>query len=201
MKRFVITALACATLALVACSSAPIHFYTLLPPMAQQAATAKPVDYRIDVLPVNVPAQVDLPQLVVRQGDGQVALLEGEQWIAPLGNQIRSAVSSRLSGQLGTEDVHGLAVDAKVPVYRIKIDVRRFESVPGAYTAMDATWSVHLAGSKKQVLQCASHVRQPVAAGYPALVLGHQRGLQALADAIAGVVRSMAEGKAATCPV
>ncbi|MGB3461073.1 MAG: ABC-type transport auxiliary lipoprotein family protein, partial [Rhodanobacter lindaniclasticus] len=72
---------------LAACASAPLHYYTLLPGSAApvaESATAIP----FEVLTVNVPAQVDRPQLVVRQGGQSVALLEGERWIAPLADEV-----------------------------------------------------------------------------------------------------------------
>lgn len=190
--------LSCLTLLLAACSSAPVHFYTLLPPApatdAQQMAS-----YRIAVLPVDIPAQVDRPQMVVRQGSGSVALLEGERWIAPLGDEIRNALSGELSRRLGAEDVYGLAHAGDMPVYRIQVNIQRFESVLGQYTSLSAAWSVHVTGDKQKTASCTSRIREPVGQGYAALAMGHQRGLQALAGRIATVVQSLVQGHAANC--
>lgn len=82
MRRFVVCLLmSCAGLALAACSSAPTHFYTLLP-SASTATSTRSVPYAIAVLPVTIPAAVDRPQMVVREGGSNVALLDGERWIA-----------------------------------------------------------------------------------------------------------------------
>lgn len=200
MKRVVCCLpMACLGLLLAACSSAPTHFYTLLPPVSTAAPT-QTASYRIAVLPVGIPAQVDRPQMVVREGSGSVALLEGEQWIAPLGDEIRTALSGELTRQLGAENVYGLPHPKDVPVYRVKVDIDRFESVPGRYTLLSAAWSVHAASGKGAVLQCASRVREPVGQGYAALAEGHQRGLQALAGDIAAAVRDMAQGAGTSCP-
>jgi len=189
--------LAIATLA--ACASAPTHFYTLLP-QSSPAHSAGPADYRIDVLPVRIPAQDDQPQLVVRESDDRVALLEGERWVAPLGDQIRAAVSDRLSRDLGVVDVHGLPESGPRRVYRVKLDVRRFESVPGRYAREDIVWSVHQADAEHAALTCASSLTEPVGSGYAALVLGHQQALAVLSGRIAGALRAVAAGRAVPCP-
>ncbi len=192
--------IACLGLLLGACSSAPTHFYTLVAPGHAAPGAPAAAPYRIAVLPVTVPAQVDQPQMVVRQGSARVALLEGERWIAPLGDEIRTAISDALMRKLGTRDVYGLAGDGDEPLYRIKVDVGRFESVPASHTLLVASWSVHARDGKGQALQCTSRIREPVGPGYAALADGHQRGLQALALDIAGVVRNLAAGNAASCP-
>lgn len=186
-------------LALAACSSAPTHFYTLVPPAAGTADAAASAPFLLDVMPVGVPAQVDQPQMVVRQGDGSVALLEGEQWIAPLGDEIRSAVAGELSRVLAAQDVHGLPHAGGKPVYRVKLDVRRFDSVPGQYALVEAAWSVRK-DDGGPVLGCTGSAREPVGAGYDELVRGHQRALAALADRIAAAVRRMHDTGTASCP-
>lgn len=190
-----------AVLALAACRSAPIHFYTLVPSSAgAPIPAAAPASYRVAVLPVGIPAQVDQPQLVVRQGQGSVALLENRQWIAPLGDEIRTVLSDALVRKLGTQDVYGLADGGAGPLYRVKVDVRRFESVPGSHTLLTAGWSVYGGNGKEKTLQCTSLLRESVGPGYAALVEGHQRALQALAGHIAAAVRGMAAGGTVSCP-
>ena len=54
-------------LALAGCASAPLHYYTLVAPAggSDPGATSSPLSF--ELMPVNVPAQVDQPQLVVRE--------------------------------------------------------------------------------------------------------------------------------------
>jgi len=184
---------------LAACASAPTRFYTLLP-QSPPARSASSADYRIDVLPVRIPAQDDQPQLVVRESDDRVALLEGERWVAPLDDQIRAAVSDRLSRDLGVVDVRGLPASGPQRVYRVKLDVRRFESVPGQYAREDIVWSVHDADAAHAALTCASSLTEPVGSGYAALVHGHQQALAALSGRIAAALRNVAAGRAPSCP-
>ncbi|NII10082.1 PqiC family protein [Oleiagrimonas sp. C23AA] len=183
-------------LLLAGCSSAPTHFYTLVPPSTVTPTSKSP--YLIEVLPVTIPAQVDQPQMVVRQGDDQVQLVEAEQWIAPLGNEIREAFADRLGDELGTHDVYGMPHAKKAPLYRVRLHVQRFDSALSHYAQINATWSVQ--GEKGPAINCVSQVRQSVGAGYSALVQGHQQAIAALADQVAGVVRQMASGATANCP-
>ncbi len=190
-----------AMLATVAgCASPATRFYTLLPQSGPSAPMPLRTGYRIDLLPVTVPAQDDRPQLVVRLGDDRMALLEREQWIAPLADQIRAALSAHLTSLLGSEDIQGLPLHGRRPVYRIKLVVRRFESVPGRYVRIQAAWSVRAPGPQGMLLRCSSRIRESVGPGFGAMVRGHQKALAVLAARMATAIRVMAAGGSAHCP-
>lgn len=200
--------LAClAAMALAACASAPLHYYTLVAPgtadvAAQQAGEDAALPFA--VLPVSVPAQVDQPQLVVRDGAQRVLLLNGERWIAPLADELRSALAADLARELGSQNTTGLP-DSGAPGLRIKLEVQQFDSWPGSYALLAGTWSVRVVHGKgpnaaSQALTCASSVRVPVGAGYAALVQGHQRAIAMLAAKVATAARALGGGQAATCP-
>ncbi len=194
-------------LTLAGCASAPLHYYTLVPPATgptSDVASSSPAmaSLPFELLPVTVPAQVDQPQLVVRDGSQGVALLNGERWIAPLGDELRSALSTDLAHQLHSEDVSALPGSDK-PLLRIKLDVRRFDSLPGSYALIDATWSVrvmHGASGQGSAVSCNSRVSETVGAGYDALVQGHQRAIGRLAVQIAAVAQSLGNGQTPACP-
>jgi uncharacterized protein len=186
---------------LAACASAPMHYYTLVPapdtgPANAQGASAA---FQFELLPVGIPAQDDVPQLVVRQGGQSVSLLGGERWIAPLADEVRNALSVDLSHRLNAQDITtGLPVDGK-PVVRIKVELQRFDSSPGNYALIDATWTVRpLKG--EAVLTCRSRINEDAGQGYEGLVAGHQRALSELADRIASVAPALAQGTAPACP-
>jgi len=192
-------------LALSACASAPLHYYTLIPPAtaaldppdaAQRGATVLP----FEVLPVSLPAQVDQPQLVVRDGAQGMLLLNGERWIAPLGDELRSALAADLVRSLPGRDASGLP-DNDQPRLRIKLDVHRFDSQPGSYALIAGTWNVRVVnGTRAAAVTCASSVQQTVDPGYAALVQGHQRAVAALAAQMAVVARALSAGQNAVCP-
>ncbi|EIM02746.1 MULTISPECIES: PqiC family protein [Rhodanobacter] len=201
---------------LAACASAPLHYYTLVAPADEPAGglvapadesagglvapTTSAPSLPFELLPVGVPAQVDQPQLVVREGGQGVALLGSERWIAPLGDEVRSALSADLARELHSADVSGLPGNDK-PLLRIKLDLRRFDSAPGSYALIEGAWSVRLLhGARPATLACTSRVNEAVSPGYPALVQGHQRAIARLAAQIASAARALGEGQAPACP-
>ncbi|MEB2611332.1 ABC-type transport auxiliary lipoprotein family protein, partial [Burkholderia cenocepacia] len=95
-----------------------------------------------------------------------------------------------LAAQLGTIDVANSAYPAGVPVYRISVNVQRFESWPGKRAAVDAVWSVRSLATQA-VMTCRTSVAEPVADGYDALVAGHRRALDVIATQAAAGVRAM----------
>jgi len=186
-------------LALAACASpVPDQFYTLsgsntaavpassAPASAPVAAPAGTV--YIEMLAVNVPAQVKRNQLVVTTGAGQVDMLEHHRWIGPLADEIGHALSLQVSADLGAIDVYRTPYPPGAAPYRISTNIQRFESVPGQYALIDATWSVRQVG-REAVLTCRSVLREPVGQGYEALVVGHRAALAKLGNAISGAVR------------
>ncbi len=200
--------IAAAGLLLAACASAPLHYYTLVAPAGEPAggqvvpmadASMAP-SLPFELLPVGVPAQVDQPQLVVREGGQGVALLGSERWIAPLGDEVRSALSADLARELRSADVSGLPGNGK-PLLRIKLDVRRFDSQPGGYALIEGAWSVRLLhAAQPATLSCSSRVSEAVGPGYPALVQGHQRAIARLAAQIATAARALGDGQSPACP-
>jgi len=193
-------------LALAACASAPLHYYTLVAPATGVAgapdtsAATSGSSLPFELLPVGVPAQVDQPQLVVRSGGQGVVLLDGERWIAPLNDEVRSALSADLARELRNQDVSGLP-DSDKPLLRIKLDLRRFDSQPGSYALIEGAWSVRvLHDAHAGALACTSRIVETVGPGYDALVQGHQRAIGQLAAQIAVVARALGNGQPAACP-
>jgi uncharacterized lipoprotein YmbA len=203
--------LGAAAFALGGCATAPLHYYTLVAPAAGApaapagaATTGASRDAEsFELVMGGMPADVDEPELVVREGGERAAILDGERWIAPLGDQVRAALSADLAGELPGIDVTGLAGAAKLPLV-VKVEVRRFESAPGAYALLEAAWTLRVAGDagdavKAPPLLCSSTLREPVGGGYPALVRGHQRALERLAAEIAAAARALRDGKPVSC--
>ncbi|MGS8556499.1 ABC-type transport auxiliary lipoprotein family protein, partial [Salmonella enterica subsp. enterica serovar Soahanina] len=80
------------------------------------------------------------------------------------------------------QDITGLPSEGHATV-RIKLDLRRFDSVPGSYAFIDAAWSVRpLKGGEP--VACASRISETVGEGYDALVQGHQQAINRLAGQI-----------------
>ena len=196
---------ACACMLAVACSSVPLHYYTLQ--AADNRAAATPVDtapFLIDVMPVDIPAQVDMMQLVVRQDETALGVLDSERWASPLNEELRNALSTALTQKLGTQDMHGLPAVASPgtrPLLRIEVQVRRFESRPGQFALLEADWSLgFMRPPDARRLLCHSRLHQAVESGYSGLVRGHQQAVAALSAQIAVAAQGWAVSQQAQCP-
>jgi hypothetical protein len=107
------------------------------------------------------------------------------------GDEIRRALSSDLTQQLGTIDVYGTAYPEGAQVYRVSVNVQRFESWPGSHALIDAVWSVRAVRSET-IMTCRSTVSAPVTAGYDALVDGHRQAVQQISTQIAAGIQALA---------
>jgi hypothetical protein len=181
-----------------ACSSvAPPRFHTLMSAPGGSTSKISPAGaVAWELLPVSIPAQVDQPQWVVRTVDGSLAVLEQERWIAPLSEEIRAVVGERLLQTVGPS---ATAVEPG-KVWRVRIDVQRFDSVPGREVRLETTWALGTSLEAATSLRCHGEFVQPVAAGgYPALALGHQQTVARLADKVSRSLKALSAGQAVTC--
>lgn len=170
-----------ALLLLGACRSEPIRFHTLTP--AHAAAPAPGAEIRIES--ISVPPQVDRPQVVIRQGESGVAILDNQWWAASLVDELRSAFAEQLSSRDPRRQVS------------VRLDVQRFDSIPGQYALLDVKWRLRQGGTGAQPLQtCRTVLRSPAGVGIDALVLAHQQNIQRLA----AVINQAADRGKAQCP-
>lgn len=189
-------------LAISACTSQPTHYYTLVAPLAPQSSAQAVTPLQLEMLPVILPVQVDQPALVVRQGNGSLAILEGERWGAPLADEFHDALTAQLEQRLGTRDLAGLPKNSAQPVLSVRTDVRRFESIPGQYALIDVVWSLSLrnSGPKPQNLTCSSLIRETAGSSIEDLVVAHQRAVGKLATLVGTTAKQWAQTGTANCP-
>jgi len=183
-----------------ACTSAPIRYYTLIPPPDQSVAVGEPT-LAIDVRVVHIPPELDRSELMVRTGPTETALLENERWASPIHEEIKEAVQLELQRLLeprsgSSPTLAKLAVD---------IDVQRLEAELGRYARLVASWSANLSGSgpipdRARAPTCTFRAAAEIHGGYAAMVTGYQREIAAFAAAIAAGVRRAASGIDAACP-
>jgi uncharacterized protein len=185
---------------LTSCSSTPpTHFHSLVAPPVSSGNSVHVVPasgVRFELLPVTVPVQVDVPQFVVRLTDGSVTVLEHERWIGPLPDEIRSAVALRVDQALaGVPPANGAASNV---VWRVSLDVQRFDSTLGRAAGVQLAWSLQPAGGAA-VLRCQASYEEPVSAGVNALAAGHRAVFERLGDVIGSAVKAAAAGAAPSC--
>jgi hypothetical protein len=177
----------------VGVSSPPIRYYTLRAPTAPEPV-ALAARYFVTVELVAVPEAVDRPQIVVREGENRVRLLEFDRWAEPL----RAAVARLLADEIGRRlpdaqvATFGSPMDNSQAV-RVLVEVRAFDSSPGAGVQIDAVWRV-LAGNAQRSGRSRLHERS-AAPGVDSVVQAHSRALAALADELAAVVGKLTAKK------
>ncbi|WP_374438979.1 PqiC family protein [Pseudomonas panipatensis] len=171
---------------LCACRSDPIHYHTLVPATADARGAAS--DLAIQVEQVRVPPQVDRSQIVIRQSNSGLEILETEWWGANLDEEVQSALAEQLSAPPGA----GSNSARKV---RLWVEVLRFDSVPGRYALLDVVWRFGAADTKSD-RSCHMTVQTPAGNSIDALVVAHQANLRKLAAAIESTHGSLANG----CP-
>ena len=199
VRRAVAAWLSTAALAGCSTTSPPMRYHSLvaaLPPSGVGATALPAPTLRVQVLPVVMPAQVDLPQLVVRNADDSLSVLEYERWIAPLGEEIREAVTlriDRLLAQIGPG-----APPASDRTWRVRIDVQRFDSMLGRAAGMQVQWSLRAAGGGLS-LRCQASYEQPVGPGVGALAGGHRALVEQLGDVIGQAIKTAAAGGEPSC--
>lgn len=182
-------------LGLAGCSSTPTHYYTLIAPANPTPIKHADMQFQFEMLPVLMPVQVDQPPVVVRHGDGALAILENDRWGAPLGDEFHDALTGQLERRFGTRDLAGLPKQDEIPLLTLRVDVRRFESVLDQYALIDVVWSLNVSrkGDKRQNLTCSSVIRQSAGPGIENVVMAHQKAIALLAKTIAETTQAWAK--------
>ena len=190
-------ALAWIVSAAAACTSAPIRYYTLIPPPDKPLQAAK-ATLAIEVRVVHIPPELNRSELMVRTGPSETALLDNERWASPMKDEIKDAVHLELQRRMG-------GTSALPPInLALDIDVQRLEAQLGRYALLEASWSANLSGagqsrSGARVTICTFRAEEAIHDGYAGMVEGYQREIAALADAIVARLTSSAIGIDASC--
>ena len=181
------------------CASTSPRFHTLVPESGRDPGAAVAARHRLEVDPVRIPAQVDRLELVTRLPDGGITIADGERWIAPLADELQTALSVELLRRLGGADpVDPTGSDSMT----VRLNVERFESALNRYALIEASWHLELKEAGKDVhIVCQTRAYEEVRGGYPEMVRGYQRAVALIADQIATVAQQSVGGAAAQCPV
>ncbi|MGH7167733.1 MAG: PqiC family protein [Nitrospiraceae bacterium] len=181
--------------ALTGCGgSPPARFYVLsvAPSVAAEGTEKASADYSVTVGPVSLPDAVDRPQLVVRVGANQVALLEEHRWAEPLQGEIARVIAGNLSQLLGARQVVAYSPQTTGDEeYRVTVDIQRFDSVVGQSAQIDAVWTVRGAGGTAHKTGRTVARESTGESSYDALVAAHSRALATVSAQIGEAIHSM----------
>lgn len=167
--------------AISACRSDPVQYHTLMPLQAPLRANSE-VQGTLQVERVTVPPQVDRSQMVLRRGTHGLLLLDTHSWGASLVEEVQSALAEQL-----TRLPPGPAKSS------LRLDIQRFDLVPGSYALIDAKWRIRSAqpdGGSSWELTCQTNVQAAAGATVDDLVMAQQVNLKALATLISETWRS-----------
>ncbi|HEY9104166.1 PqiC family protein [Chitinimonas sp.] len=178
------------------CTSTPLRYYTLQPPPASPLVVAPPA-YQFQLLPVTVPAAVDREERVVRQDLSSLAVLEGERWAAPLGEEVRAMLAADVARRLGTPNLDALPRGAGQPLVRARLVLQRFDVWPGGQAAIEAGWTLSRADASEQAKQqCTAEFSRAAPLDGEGQVAALQTLLAQLSARLAASVQAYAAGQA-----
>ena len=172
VRTFVRRALAIVGCVAAACAATPEPRYYALDATSAVLPTALAIPL-IDAR-VQVPEEVDRPQMVLSRGHAEIVIDDGHRWAAPLEDEIAQALARDLAGSLATPD-------------RVDLRIVTFESRLGEGVTVEATWRVSREG---EVRAGSSLVEEPAHGGYDALVQAHRHAITRIASDIGGAVSS-----------
>ena len=169
--------------------SPPVRYYTfsVLPYPAQ----APPERGRpVAVAPAQVPAYLDRPHIVTREGLNTVVMAEYDRWASPLQEGLAWAVAQNLSALLKSDQVTaGIEGAGLGSVYHVTISVHRFEGWPRERFNLVATWSIEAPEGERQPSKGRTVIEEPISeAGVEGLVAAASRAVITLSRDIAAAI-------------
>jgi uncharacterized lipoprotein YmbA len=171
--------------ALSSCRTATVHLYTLSTPLPVPASSAT-VNRARDAFIVDnirIPGAVDRKELVVRKSANELALLENENWAAPLREEVWRALVADLQHAMRDRT----AIDSEGAASRsaIRIDIRVWEAST-RMVYLNAEWRIRSLDAATPVeLRCESDLREITSGSAGDIVRADQALLEELAKSIA----------------
>jgi uncharacterized lipoprotein YmbA len=152
------------------------------------AATREPI--ALVVRPVQLPMELDRPQIVTRTGENTLHLAEFDRWAAPLRDSMAQLIADNLSVLLRTDRVSvypslpGTAIDSEVVV-----QITRFEGRLGGACALDAQWRVVSSNGQPPVYG-RSRLSEMADSNYSSVVAAQSRLVGLLSAEIATAIQA-----------
>jgi uncharacterized lipoprotein YmbA len=187
-----ITALCLAMVPFAGCSRSPrVTFYTLNATAA--AGSAAQALEPVVIGPVSLPELLDRPHFVVTVDANRVDILEMHRWAAPLKSEIQRIIADDLALLLKPTRVaaypQNSALDA---VYRVQIDIQRFEMTEGKGVTVDLLWTIRRSDGAAVKNGRATVHELVTSFGYEPLVAAQSRALGSISRDLAEALHSMA---------
>jgi uncharacterized lipoprotein YmbA len=140
----VLVVLAAAGLLLSGCitpgASTPVRYYSLPTGEPGEITSKTP---RILAGPFRLPEYLNRPQMVIRQDNGRIRILEQDRWAEVLDEAVVRRISYGLRRELGTEGVLSFPNSVLSEYdYKVAGTLTRFEALASGSVELHANWSV-----------------------------------------------------------
>ncbi|RMC95478.1 membrane integrity-associated transporter subunit PqiC [Aquitalea palustris] len=167
-----------------ACSTAPVHYYQLQATTPAHAPVQAGTVLLVEA--VSLPAEIDRPQLLVENENGQPQLQEQHYWTASLSRLVGQAVAGNLSRQLALSSIYA-APQHTLPRCDLKLylDIRQFRLQRGVEARLTAAWHLDKTDKNIPLLQGYFDQALPVKSStHTALVQSQQQLLSVMSEQI-----------------
>jgi uncharacterized lipoprotein YmbA len=174
------------------------EFFTLS--AASGAAAGAPIasqpELGLAVGPLDFPRYLDRPEIVTRDGSHRLIVADAHRWGGSLQTDILRVVADDLGRLLGTTRVAMYPAEPRFTAsYRILLDVREFEGVPGQKVTLRVRWTIAAVPDGHALVVEESVVEQPIAsASYEDLVAAESTALGSVTRQIAERVAGLGKG-------
>ena len=180
-------------------STPPVEFYTLTPVIeSSQVKTEANVrqNLAVGVGPMEIPKSIDRPQLVTRTAPNVLAVDEFHRWAGSLREDFMRAMTANLSVLLKTDQVSAYPwEDYFRPVYRIFLDVHRFDGELGSHMVLDITCTITDREGRRALYVHKSKIEEPVAdSDFGTLVSAKNKTIATLSRQLAKIIIKLEAG-------
>jgi uncharacterized lipoprotein YmbA len=203
MRSLVALALA---VALAGCAvSDTTRYYALgmREPSGEAKRPASGSGLTIGVGPVTVPGYLDRPQLVTRDGAGELEIWPYHRWAEALDTGIASALAEALSARSGNDRIAVFpwrGPFARALDYQVVVAIARFEGSRERAVTLDARWGV-VTRDGREVAFKRTTLTEPIGGtGFPALVAAMNRSVGRLAAEVADAIQALPANRADVRP-
>ena len=179
--------------ALAGCGASPATRFYVLTPVAANGADPSAVSdvITIGIRSVELPEELDRPQIVTRTGANTMHFAEFDRWSASLRESVLQLTATNLAILLPHDRVavypwtRGTSVDREVV-----IEVTRFDGQLGGQCALHARWKILARKGTPSAVYGQSTLSEASGPDYAALVATQSRLLGALSAEIASAIRN-----------
>lgn len=175
--------------------TAPTRFYVLDSPPKSRSLDQAGECVILGVGPVEIPAYLDRPQIVVRVSPNEIQPSEFEQWGEPLAQGIGRVLAEAISAEVCVKNVEYFPWKSFARVdYQVILRVKRFEASPGQKVELLAHWSLYRSDPKKSLVEGELDIMEPISSKiYGEMVAAQSRLLQKGASRMAEAIKKIAK--------